>query len=251
MSEFINSQGVHSSRYNQSLNGNDETYNEIPFGYAILLGAVFELVLVVAAIIILSHMPKYMPIPEQKPIMITLSAVPTPPKPIVKPKPKPTPPKPRPVVKPKPTPILHPKPKVVKQVSHKVVKPEHIRKVAPSPALKEIANPTPKPAPMVQHGPINPSLIALLTGEIRQKVKSTLIYPSAAKMMRMQGRVKVLFTYYNGSISKIKIIRPSQFSQLNNAAIKTLEIAGYPLPPKQLKNRVLQFSIWIRFKLHR
>jgi protein TonB len=234
---------------NLSFNNRNNGHNEIPFGYAILLGAIFELVLVVAAIIILSHMPKYMPIPEQKPIIITLSAVPTPPKPIIKP--KPTPPKPRPVVKPKPTPIPHPKPRVVKHVAQKVVKPVYVRKVSPSPTLKEITKLSPKPTPVVQPVPVNPSLIALLTGEIRQKVKLALIYPSAAKYMHLQGRVKVLFTYYNGSISKIKIIRPSQFSQLNNAAIKTLEIAGYPLPPKQLKNRVLQFSIWIRFKLHR
>ncbi|MHB1665362.1 MAG: TonB family protein [bacterium] len=243
MEEYIN---------NPSFNNNrDDGYNKIPFGYAILLGAVLELVLVAAAILILSHMPKYVPIPQQKPIMISLAAIPTPPKPIIKPKPKPTPPKPRPVVKPKPTPIPHPKPHVVKHVAQKVFKAVHVKNVPPSPAVHEIVPPSPRPAPVVEHGPINPSLIAMLTGEIRQKIKSSLVYPSAAKTMRMQGKVKVLFTYYNGVISKIKIIRASQFSLLNSGAIKTLELANYPMPPKKLRNRILQFSIWIRFKLHR
>jgi protein TonB len=235
---------------NSSFNNNNDDYNEIPFGYAILLGAVFEFVLVVAAILILSHMPQYVPIP-QKPIMISLAAIPTPPKPIVKPKPKPTPPKPRPIVKPKPTPIPHPKPRVVRHTAQKVFKAVHVKNVPPSPAVHEMVQPTPKPTPVVQSGPINPSLIAMLTGEIRQKIKSSLVYPSAAKIMRMQGKVKVLFTYYNGVISKIKIIRASQFSLLNRGAIKTLEIANYPMPPKKLRNKILQFSIWIRFKLHR
>jgi protein TonB len=235
---------------NSSFNNNNDDYNKIPFGYAILLGAVFEFVLVVAAILILSHMPQYVPIP-QKPIMISLAAIPTPPKPIVKPKPKPTPPKPRPIVKPKPTPIPHPKPRVVRHTAQKVFKAVHVKNVPPSPAVHEMVQPTPKPTPVVQSGPINPSLIAMLTGEIRQKIKSSLVYPSAAKIMRMQGKVKVLFTYYNGVISKIKIIRASQFSLLNRGAIKTLEIANYPMPPKKLRNKILQFSIWIRFKLHR
>ncbi len=243
MEDYINNSSFNNNNHN-------DDYNKIPFGYAILLGAIFELVLVVAAILILSHMPKYVPIP-QKPIMISLAAIPTPPKPIIKPKPKPTPPKPRPVVKPKPTPIPHPKPRVVRHVAQKVFKAVHVKNVPPSPAVHEIVQPSPRPAPVVEHGPINPSLIAMLTGEIRQKIKSSLVYPSAAKTMRMQGRVKVFFTYYNGVISKIKIIRASQFSLLNNGAIKTLELANYPMPPKKLMNRILQFSIWIRFKLHR
>ncbi|MHB1679488.1 MAG: energy transducer TonB [bacterium] len=244
MEDYINN-----SSFNNN-NRNDD-YNKIPFGYAILLGVVFELVLVAAAILILSHMPKYVPIPQQKPIMISLAAIPTPPKPIVKPKPKPAPPKPRPVVKPKPTPIPHPKPRVVRHTAQKVFKAVHVKNVPPSPAVHEIVQPSPKPAPVVEHGHINPSLIAMLTGEIRQKIKSSLVYPSVAKTMRMQGKVKVLFTYYNGVISKIKIIRVSQFSLLNSGAIKTLELANYPMPPKKLRNRILQFSIWIRFKLHR
>lgn len=244
MEDYINNSSFNNNSHNDG-------YNKIPFGYAILLGAVLELVLVAAAILILSHMPKYVPIPQQKPIMISLAAIPTPPKPIVKPKPKPTPPKPRPVVKPKPTPIPHPKPHVVKHVAQKVFKAVHVKNVPPSPAVHEIVPPSPRPVPVVEHGPINPSLIAMLTGEIRQKIKSSLVYPSAAKAMRMQGKVKVLFTYYNGVISKIKIIRASQFSLLNSGAIKTLELANYPMPPKKLRNRILQFSIWIRFKLHR
>jgi protein TonB len=254
MEEYINE-----SSFN---NNHNDGYGNIPFGYAILLGAVLELVLIAAAILILSHMPKYVPIHQQKPIMISLANIPTPPKPIIKPKPKPTPPKPiikpkptppkpRPVVKPKPTPVPHPKPHVVKHVAQKVFKSVHVKNVPPSPAVHEIVPPAPKPAPVVEHGPINPSLIAMLTGEIRQKIKSSLVYPSAAKAMRMQGKVKVLFTYYNGKISKIKIIRASQFSLLNSGAIKTLELANYPMPPKKLRNRILQFSIWIRFKLHR
>ena len=240
-------------RFNKIIN-RDDGYSGIPFGYAVLIAAVFEFILIIAAILILIYLPEHALIKKEKPIMVMLSSIPAPLGPVIKSnKSKPTPTKPMPAAQSKPASISRSRFRVFKHAAaKKIVKQVNIT-TPPALAVKEISKPTPAPGtiPAVQKGPVNRPLIAILGAEIRQKIKSSLVYPSEAKFMNMQGKVKVIFTYYNGIISNIKIIRRSSFSLLNKSAIKTLKIGGYPPPPKQLQNRALRFSIWIRFKLHR
>ena len=218
----------------------NDGYNGIPFGYAVLIAAVFEFILIAAAINILTYVPEHELIKKEKPIMVMLSSIPTPTKP-------------KPAVQSKQASVFHPRPQIFRHtIAKHTVKQVNIT-TPPALAVKEISKPTqaPETVPAVQNGHVNRSLIAILETEIRQKIKSSLVYPSEAKFMNMQGKVKVIFTYYNGIISDIKIIRRSRFYLLNRSAIKTLEIGGYPPPPKQLQNRILRFSIWIRFKLYK
>lgn len=234
-----------------SFNNSNDGYNGISFGYAVLIATVFEFILIAAAILILTHVPEHALIKKEKPIMVMLSSIPAPLNHVIKSKPAPT--KPIPAAQSKPASISRSRFRVFKHAAaKKIVKQVNIT-TPPALAVKEISKPTPAPGtiPAVQKGPVNRPLIAILGAEIRQKIKSSLVYPSEAKFMNMQGKVKVIFTYYNGIISNIKIIRRSRFSLLNKSAIKTLKIGGYPPPPKQLQNRALRFSIWIRFKLHR
>ena len=233
-----------------SFNNSNDGYNGISFGYAVLIATVFEFILIAAAILILTHVPEHALIKKEKPIMVMLSSIPAPLNHVIKSKPAPT--KPIPAAQSKPASISRSRFRVFKHAAaKKIVKQVNIT-TPPALAVKEISKPTPAPGtiPAVQKGPVNRPLIAILGAEIRQKIKSSLVYPSEAKFMNMQGKVKVIFTYYNGIISNIKIIRRSRFSLLNKSAIKTLKIGGYPPPPKQLQNRALRFSIWIRFKLH-
>lgn len=90
--------------------------------------------------------------------------------------------------------------------------------------------------------------MSLFEQQVHTAIQSALVYPYAAKMAHIAGRVQVSFTYCAGKISEIKILQASPYAMLNTAAIQAVQSAAYPTPPANLGDRVLQFEIWVNFR---
>ncbi len=179
---------------------------------------------------------------------ITLSSVivkkPTPPQPIIK---EITPAisreKPKPVVKkPKPKPkkvikkqkTTKPKPKIepkTKGVVEMVVKREIVQVVASKSTIDTT------------------SIRDRYTNHIREEIKKNLVYPKAAKRLRLQDEVIVKFRVKkDGTISDILVIN-SPKKLLKDGAIKTLKSLNLKPIPSELVESYLHITIPIEFKI--
>ena len=207
--------------------------------YAALTAVAIEGVLLAILIYALAHRTTVVQSAHAAKIMLSFPVIakPTPPKPQIK---KPTP---KPVVK---RPHPHPKPKPI----HHIV---HHRHVAKPPPPKPIAKPAPPktvtvPQPPPKQPSVSPDVMTLFEQQIHAAVQSVLVYPYAAKLAHIAGRVKIAFAYRAGKVSEIKILQGSPYAMLNTAAIRAVQSADYPPPPQNLGDRELQFEIWVRFK---
>lgn len=85
--------------------------------------------------------------------------------------------------------------------------------------------------------------------KMHQAVQAAVRYPPAAKMMGMQGRARVSFTYVNGQVSDVRLVTSSGSDVLDRAALEAVRRANYPMPPDALKGKVERMTIWVRFAL--
>ena len=90
--------------------------------------------------------------------------------------------------------------------------------------------------------------MSLFEQQVHTAIQSALVYPYAAKMAHIAGRVQISFTYRAGRISNISIVQGSPYAMLNTAAIQAVQSASYPTPPANMGDRELQFEIWVNFK---
>lgn len=203
--------------------------------YAAIAAFAIELILFSALVYGLSHRTVIVQSVHADKVMLSFPVVakPTPPKPQVK---KPTP---KPVVKrhtPKPI--------------HHVVHHRRIPKPLPKPIAKP--QPVPKktvtvPQPVAHKPSVSPNAMTLFEQEVHTAIQSVLVYPFAAKIAHLSGRVRVSFVYRAGVVSDVKIIQASPYAMFNTAAVQAVQNATYPTPPANLDGRVLQFELWVRF----
>jgi protein TonB len=206
--------------------------------YAAVVAAIIEAALLTALVIGLAH--KQVAVrAAQAAVMLSfpIIAETPPPKPQAKPTPKP------PIQKPKP----RPKPKPI----HHVVKPRAVPKPPPPKQVAVTTPDPPKTVPVPQTAPprpsVSPDVMSLFEQQVHEAIQAVLVYPYAAKLAHIQGRVQVSFSYRDGRVSDIKIIRTSDYGMFNTAAQQAVLSASYPSPPAALAGRALQFEVWVRF----
>ncbi len=149
-----------------------------------------------------------------------------------------------------------PEHKVVHKVTHKA-NPERMKQVAenePSPVVK-----TPEPMPEkkapatpdkqepVQQEQVPSEITPSFRGEVRAAVQAAVVYPMAARMAHMTGRVRVGFFYLDGVPSGAKIIVSSGNGMLDRAALAAVMAASYPRPDRDFQGKKLEFELWVRF----
>ena len=86
-------------------------------------------------------------------------------------------------------------------------------------------------------------LISHIQSVLNKTAKSN--YPMSSRKRREQGVVVVGFTYDYGKAKNIKILKPSKYENLNQAGIKSVEIAKF-----KRYERVLDISVPLKFSLH-
>ncbi len=196
------------------------------------LAVIIELAVFSSILVYYFYFSKPVLVVHNDPVTLTLQQVVTP-----------TPPKPAP---PKP---VH---KVIPQPIHKVIVPKTITPPTP---VKQVADAfshqvTPPP---VEQQPVNQSLKNKLLAEylekLRQAVQTALIYPIAAKQMGITGRVRVQFQL-NVSQQPInsKVLESSGTGMFDRYALKAVNEANYPQPPKEISSSNQIYEIWVEFK---
>lgn len=86
---------------------------------------------------------------------------------------------------------------------------------------------------------------------LRQKVNEQKFYPPRARKLRQTGEVRIAFNVKsNGEVSKIQIITPANFEELNQAALKMIHLMG-KAPPffDGMKESQLRVEQRVQFKL--
>ena len=177
------------------------------------------------------------------PVQIVLEAPRPAPKPlappVVKPKPpKPTPPKPRARPRPLPRPLPTP------------VQPRIVTPPAPTPQTRPAMPVAPPPPPPPKPAKPDPEAVKFsFEAALREAIQATVHFPEAARLMHLQGRTLVRFTFRDGHVSAIRIVTSSGVPPLDQAAIAAVRNAPCPPTPAALAGRALSFEIWVRFHL--
>lgn len=152
-------------------------------------------------------------------------------------------------------PLLPPPEKVVVPVRPKAVERPTVREPAPqapAPAVVEtppvVATPTAFSAPPVVTPPLplvpaGPS--AEYIAKVRAAVKAVVIYPPAAKTLKLRGRVRVEFKLRDGIASQVRIITGSGIGMLDRAALQSVQDAVFPAPPAASQGKEEAYQIWI------
>ncbi len=182
------------------------------------------------------------------------------PKKQIKPKPKPKPKpvvKPKPIKKPKPRHIIKHKPRPV--IKRKIIHKPHIKPVT-KPKLKQISSPQPLKRPVIEKPVYHKSSVkrTQMTETVKAKylkinfskilkaINDAKFYPKKARMLDIEGDVKVEFTLTkDGKIKIVKAITNKRF--LKRAAIKIVQMASadFPKPPEDV-----DIGVTIRFRLN-
>ena len=211
------------------------------------------------------------PVPQN---VVQMVLIPTPamvknPAPIVNaphPKPLPVPPKQKLVshrmhVMPIPKPVLHPLPKMMphprpKTIPRPIPNPIHhlIHRPEPNPVVKhhsypenhEVVKTMVKPVVKSVTPPV-PSVTPKYRDMVRAAVQRSVIYPLAAKIAQITGKVRVSFVFSDGQVSDEKVLVGSGARVLDQAALAAILRAHIPAPPVNLQDQVLHFEIWVRF----
>ncbi len=179
------------------------------------------------------------------PVQIVLEAPRPAPKPLAPPTVKPTPPKPtppKPRARPRPLPRPLPMP----------VQPRIVAPPAPLPQTRPampLQPPPPPPPPPPRQTPDVAAVQADFAARLRSAIQSAVRYPRAAQMMQLQGSAQVAFTWLDGDISALSIVRSSGSSSLDAAALAAVRDAFLPPTPAALHGKTLTFSIRVRFHL--
>ena len=224
-----------------------------------MLGEAFVVALVIEVLVLLAiagwlgHHESKPEIKPPEPVRITM-APPAPASPAPKPAPVPAPAKP---VVPRPQP---PKPAPAKPQVQKVSPPAPLPKTAQPAEQAEtppVAHPDPVPdkAPAVAPPPpaqppasastAKPS--AEFEAKLRDAVQAAVRYPSAAKIMRLTGHVRLGFLYQDGVVSNPRVLVSSGQAMLDRAALAALNDTNFPAAPAELKGHALNLEIVVTF----
>ena len=180
------------------------------------------------------------------------------PKKQVKPKPKPKPViKPKPIKKQKPRHIIKHKPRPV--IKRKIIRKPHIKPIVKSIA-KQISKPQPIKKPVIEKPVYHQSSVKrtqttetakaqylkINFSRILKAINDAKFYPKKARMLDIEGDVKVEFTLTkDGKVRIIKAVTDKRF--LKQAAIKIVQMASadFPKPPEDV-----DIGVTIRFRLN-
>jgi protein TonB len=226
---------------------------------AFVVSLVIEALMLAAVAGWFAHVaPKPQPKPPE-PIKVVIAA-PTP----APPAPMPAPPKAAPAKPPEPAkaPPVHPvKPAVMRHTPPPVVPKPELPK-APAPSTESTSAPQPPapapekaqdeakptenaPPPPAERSDAKPS--ALFQARLRDAVQAAVRYPSAARIMKLRGHVRLGFGYQDGVISNPHVVQSSGQSVLDEAALAALNSAAFPAPPPELKGHPLNLEIVVTF----
>ncbi len=191
------------------------------------------------------------PPPPPQPVEITLTQPKPQPKVVTPkpppPKPKPPKPKPKPLPRPKVRHIVHPKPLPLPP------KPRIQPPPAPVPAARPampVAPPPPPPPPPRKPPKVDTAALQMSFEVLmREAIQDAVHYPEAARLMQVEGRTQVAFTFLDGRVSQLRVVHSSGVPSLDRAALQAVRTAPYPAPPAALAGRPLAFVVWVRFRL--
>ena len=151
------------------------------------------------------------------------------------------------------------------------VEPKPIKSiVTPLPTQTPTPTLTPTPAPQQQATPlaetpnafsaptpvsVTPVVINKQVGpndefkaKVQAAVQAAFYYPMAAQELGLSGRTRLGFTLTNNTATDAKIIQSSTIGIIDRAALQAVLKALYPIPPTELKDKPLNYEIWIEFK---
>ncbi len=207
---------------------------------ATLLALLLEIALFGAAAWMIGHAHAPQPL---APVQIVLEAPRPAPKPLAPPVVKPKPPKPMP---PKPRARPHPLPRPLPTP----VQPRIVTPPAPTPQTRPAMPVAPPPPPPPKPAKPDPEAVKFsFEAALREAIQATVHFPEAARLMHVQGRTLVRFTFRDGHVSAIRIVTSSGVPPLDQAAIAAVRNAPCPPTPAALAGRALSFEIWVRFHL--
>ena len=114
-----------------------------------------------------------------------------------------------------------------------------------------IAAASPPPPPPKAQPQVNPGQKLSYLSAVRASIQGAVQFPSTARMLRMEGRVRVKFELVDGVVSDLRIITPGRLKAFNSNALLAVHDASIPPPPKALKHHVFELMLWVKFHLHR
>ena len=87
------------------------------------------------------------------------------------------------------------------------------------------------------------------TADVQAAVQAASVYPPAARVRRVQGRVRVSFDYADGHAGAPSVLVSSQAAVLDHAALRAVRTASYPAPPPALGHEHRQLVVWVDFRM--
>lgn len=120
---------------------------------------------------------------------------------------------------------------------------EPVQQPAAVQAPPVVASAAPDPAPAAATAAVGD----IFRGKVRAAVQSAVDYPYAAQQAHITGKAQVAFHYRDATVSSPQIVISSGYDMLDSAALAAVSSAHYPLPPKELSGKDLDFAVWVRF----
>ncbi|CAE6931783.1 hypothetical protein R69927_07197 [Paraburkholderia domus] len=134
-------------------------------------------------------------------------------------------------------------PPAADQANAPVTHPDPVPDKAPA-AAEPPANAAPT-RPPASVSDAKPS--AVFEAKLRDAVQAAVRYPSAARIMRLTGHVRLGFVYQDGAMSNPRVVQSSGQKMLDDAALAALNSTSFPAPSVELKGHVLNLEIVVTF----
>jgi protein TonB len=105
----------------------------------------------------------------------------------------------------------------------------------------------PATAPAHAPQPVAPAVDPALAYNVKlaAAVQAAFEVPGSAKALSFKGKARVEFHLHDGVASAIRVIQSSGLGAVDRAAMKAVEVAKFPLPPAELKNKESTYQIWV------
>ncbi len=156
--------------------------------------------------------------------------------------------------------LASPSPLVLPAYRPRVLPDRNARRRAPDraaePAMQEAEPPGTAPAQAAApaHALAGPSAdvqhaLANWDARVRQAVQDAAIYPSAARLLRREGRAQVRFDYAGGAVALASVVQTSHFAPLDAAALAAVTRASIPTPPPEVGAQKRTMLVWVQFSL--
>jgi TonB family protein len=107
------------------------------------------------------------------------------------------------------------------------------------------ATPGPMPPPQDDDG----AALASLEARIDAAVREAAVMPDAARRQHRQGSARLRFRYLDGVVDGLQVIASSNSQVLDDAALRAVRTAHYPVPSGRIRGRALNLLVWIDFRL--